>query len=45
MNSIGKGIATIGLCAMVVGVCIYSPSNIGTAISGLVLASLFIWNN
>jgi len=45
MNSIGKGIATLGLCAMVIGVSIYSPSNIGGAVVGLVSGCLFIWNN
>lgn len=45
MNSIGKGIATLGLCAMVIGVCVYAPNNVGYAIVGLVSGCLFIWNN
>lgn len=45
MNSIGKGIATIGLCAMVIGVCVYSPTNVVYGIFGLILGCIFIWTN
>lgn len=45
MEHIGKGIGTLGLAAMVVGVAHFAPSAVGgTAIAACIIG-VFIWAN